>query len=216
MKYYKGACRSDVPYNGLDDYHYFSYWWVRQWDVGSTEGGSSGAPLFNKALRVIGTLSGGNAACGDSIGYDAENDRVEYNPAPNYDDYYTQFGMAWDYEEDKVNALKPWLDPEGRDPMTLAGFNPTSTEPILMEAGNRFQVFPNPAGDRFYIKSKELLKADSYYRLVNLSGMVVLRGQLHGDGAMEIQCNILPAGIYVLIVGDDSYREHHKLMLSAQ
>ncbi len=208
--------QSDVPYNGLDDYHYFSYWWVRQWDVGTTEGGSSGGPLFNKALRVIGTLSGGNAACGDSIGYDEETDRALYNLAPNYDDYYTQFGMAWDYEEAKGNALKPWLDPEGLDPMSLGGFNPTSTEPIQFEQGSRFQVFPNPASDRFYITSKEALSADAFYSLVNLSGALVLRGQLQGEGTVEIQCATLPAGIYLLTIGDDSYSEHHKLMMTAQ
>jgi len=210
------ATPADVPYNGLDDYHYFSYWWVRQWDVGSTEGGSSGGPLFNSALRVIGTLSGGNAACGDSIGYDAENNRVIYNPAPNYDDYFTRFGMAWDYEEEKGNALKSWLDPENLNPMTLGGFDPTSTEPVQLEQKSRFQVFPNPASDRFYISFGEVLMAESYYSLVNLSGALVLKGRLQGKGSMEIQCATLPAGIYLLTVGDDSYREHHKLMLTAQ
>jgi lysyl endopeptidase len=206
----------DVPYNGLEDYHYFSYWWVRNWEVGSTEGGSSGGPLFNQARRVIGTLSGGNAACGDSIDYDAENDRVIYNPAPNYDDYFTRFGMAWDYEEEKGNALKSWLDPENLDPMTLGGFDPTSTEPTQFEQGSRFQVFPNPASDRFYITSKEALSADASYSLVNLSGALVLRGQLQGEGTVEIQCASLPAGIYLLTICDDSYRERHKLMMIAQ
>ncbi|MCK4990598.1 MAG: hypothetical protein KAS29_08935, partial [Bacteroidales bacterium] len=144
----------DVPYSGLEDYHYFSYWWIRQWEVGSTEGGSSGGPLFDQGRRVIGTLSGGNAACGDSIGYNAETDRVIYNPAPNYDDYYTRFGMAWDHEEAKGNALKPWLDPVNSDVQVLGGYNPSSTEPIKIVIGKRFQVFPNPANDLFYITSK--------------------------------------------------------------
>ena len=61
------------PIRDLDDYYYFSFWWIRGWDIGSTEGGSSGAPLFNAGQRVIGLLSGGIARCGDSIGYDAGN-----------------------------------------------------------------------------------------------------------------------------------------------
>ncbi|MCK4879762.1 MAG: T9SS type A sorting domain-containing protein [Bacteroidales bacterium] len=206
----------DVPYSGLDDYHYYSYWWIRQWEVGSTEGGSSGCPLFNQARRVIGTLSGGNAACGDSIGYNAETDRVIYNLAPNYDDYFTQFGMAWDHEEGKGNALKPWLDPIGDNPETLSGYNPTSTESIKIVTGKHFQVFPNPAQDLFYITSKEPLQGQGYYTIVNLSGALLKRGQLDGEGRAEIQTTTLPPGLYIISVGVDGYQEHHKLLVSDQ
>jgi len=114
----------DVSASLTNYYHYFSYWWIKWWEVGSTQGGSSGGPLFNQNRRVIGTLSGGEAACGDSIDYDYENDRVIYNPAPNHDDFYTQFGLAWDYEEAKGNALKPWLDPTNSGAETLIGLPP--------------------------------------------------------------------------------------------
>ncbi|MBE9518654.1 MAG: T9SS type A sorting domain-containing protein [Bacteroidetes bacterium] len=206
----------DVPYSGLEDYHYFSYWWIRQWEVGSTEGGSSGGPLFDQGRRVIGTLSGGNAACGDSIGYDAETDRVIYNPAPNYDDYYTRFGMAWDHEEAKGNALKPWLDPVNSDVQILGGYNPSSTEPIKIVTGRRFQVFPNPANDLFYITSKESLQGSGYYNIINLSGAVLLRGELDGEGRAEIQSSVLAPGLYIIHVGVEDYHEHHKLLVSGQ
>ena len=206
----------DVPYSGLEDYHYFSYWWIRQWEVGSTEGGSSGGPLFDQGRRVIGTLSGGNAACGDSIGYNAETDRVIYNPAPNYDDYYTRFSMAWDHEEAKGNALKPWLDPINQDPQTLAGYNPTSTEPAKIVSGRLFHIFPNPANDLFYITSKESLQGSGYYNIINLSGAVLLRGELDGEGRAEIQSSILAPGLYIIHVGVEGYHEHHKLLVSGQ
>ena len=206
----------DVPYSGLEDYHYFSYWWIRQWEVGSTEGGSSGGPLFDQGRRVIGTLSGGNAACGDSIGYNAETDRIIYNPAPNYDDYYTRFGMAWDHEEAKGSALKPWLDPINLDPQTLAGYNPTSTEPAKIVSGKLFHIFPNPANDLFYITSKESLQGSGYYNIINLSGVVLLRGELDGEGRAEIQSSILAPGLYIIQVGVEGYHEHHKLLVSGQ
>lgn len=204
--------QSDVPYNGLDDYYYYSYWWIRNWEVGSTEGGSSGGPLFNQARRVIGTLSGGNAACGDSIGYDTENDRVIYNPAPNYDDYFTQFGMSWDHEEEKGNALKSWLDPEGENPITLSGYNPTSIEPLQSEQGMRFLVFPNPAQELFHIRSREEIQDDAGYTIVNLSGAILQKGRLEGETTVISTTTLLP-GIYLVIVGDASYQEHHKLMI---
>lgn len=38
---------------------------VRDWDIGTTEPGSSGSPLFDLNHRVIGQLHGGGAACGN-------------------------------------------------------------------------------------------------------------------------------------------------------
>jgi len=206
----------DVPYFDLQGYHYYAYWWIKQWDVGTTEGGSSGAPLFNQARRVIGMLSGGVAACGDSIGYDSDTDRVIYNPAPNYDDYYTRFGMAWDHEEAKGNALKPWLDPVNSGVETLGGYNPSSTEPVKIASGKLFQVFPNPATDLFYITSKEPLQGTGYYTIVNLSGAVLKRGQLDGEGHAEIHTSSLAPGLYIVNVQVDAYHEHHKLLVSGQ
>lgn len=206
----------DVPYSGLEDYHYFSYWWIRQWETGTTEGGSSGGPLFDQGRRVIGTLSGGNAACGDSIGYDSETDRVIYNPAPNYDDYFTRFGMAWDYEEAKGNALKPWLDPINSDEVAIGGYNPSSSESVKISTGKQFQVFPNPAQERFFITSKEPLNTPGYYSIINLSGAQLLLGKLDGEGRAEVQSNSLSPGIYLIRIGVDGYYEHHKILVTGQ
>jgi len=210
------AQQGDVPYSGLEDYHYYSYWWIRQWESGSTEGGSSGGPLFDQARRVIGTLSGGNAACGDSIGYDSETDRVIYNSAPNYDDYFTRFDMAWDYEEGKGNALKPWLDPINSGELSLDGYNPSSDESIKISTGKQFQVFPNPARERFFITSREPLKGQGYYSIINLSGAQISLGELDADGRAEVACSILSPGIYLVRIGAGSYFEHHKILVTAQ
>lgn len=40
--------------------------WVKDWDKGTTEPGSSGSPLFDSNHRVIGQLHGGGAACGNN------------------------------------------------------------------------------------------------------------------------------------------------------
>lgn len=39
---------------------------VIDWDSGTTEGGSSGSPLFDQNHRIIGQLHGGSAACGNN------------------------------------------------------------------------------------------------------------------------------------------------------
>jgi hypothetical protein len=206
----------DVPYLGLEEYHYYSFWWIRQWDVGSTEFGSSGGPLFNQARRVIGTLTGGVAACGDSIGYDSDNDRVIYSLAPNYDDYYTRFGMAWDHEEGKGNGLKTWLDPVNSGYWYMDGYNPSSTEPISISSGSRFNVFPNPATEMFYITSRETTGEPGYYTIANLSGAIIKRGRLDAGGQAEINASGMAPGLYLVKVGSEFYQEHHKLLLIGQ
>jgi len=206
----------DVPSSLTNYYHYFSYWWIKWWDVGSTEGGSSGSPLFNQDRRVIGMLSGGEAACGDSIDYDYENDRVIYNPAPNHDDYYTQFGLAWDYEEAKGNALKPYLDPVNTGYVTLNGYNPTSTEPLRVESGQHFQVFPNPAGELFHITPKNPVHQKGSYSIFNVSGALLLQGELDGEGRATIFTRVLAPGLYLITIEAGYNREQHKLMLTGR
>ncbi|MBU0764719.1 MAG: trypsin-like peptidase domain-containing protein, partial [Bacteroidetes bacterium] len=57
-----------------------NHWMVIDWDTSSTEGGSSGSPLFNKHHRIIGQLHGGNASCDNDL-----------------DDEFGKFGLSWDY-----------------------------------------------------------------------------------------------------------------------
>lgn len=71
-----------------------SHWKVTDWDEGTTEGGSSGSPLFDQNHRIVGQLHGGYAACG--------NDDA---------DYYGKLSMSWDRGTSETDRLKDWLDP---------------------------------------------------------------------------------------------------------
>ncbi len=84
-----------------------SHWHVLRYDVGATEGGSSGSPIFNPQHRLFGTLTGGQASCTDP-----END------------YYTKFCLDWDKYPDSANQVKCWLNPEGKDISFINGFDP--------------------------------------------------------------------------------------------
>lgn len=77
-----------------------THWWVKTWakgsnptetDYGTTEGGSSGSPLYNEDHQIIGQLHGGSASC-----------------SYNYDDYY---GAVWKSfsNSGESDSLKPWL-----------------------------------------------------------------------------------------------------------
>ncbi|MDH3786595.1 MAG: trypsin-like peptidase domain-containing protein, partial [Acidobacteriota bacterium] len=67
---------------------------VADWDTGTTEGGSSGSPLFNQNHQVIGQLHGGYAACGN-----------------NSADWYGKFSVSWNGGGTSSTRLSTWLDP---------------------------------------------------------------------------------------------------------
>lgn len=86
-----------------------THWWIKEWDVGTTEGGSSGSPLFNTNFKIIGDLTGGDAKC-----------------SYNFNDYFQKFHISWDRYPDPGDQLKVWLDPENEDPLVWNGLDPFS------------------------------------------------------------------------------------------
>ncbi|OFX59611.1 MAG: hypothetical protein A2046_05255, partial [Bacteroidetes bacterium GWA2_30_7] len=90
-------------------YDYNSHWLISQWDIGTTEGGSSGSPLFDANHRIIGSLTGGQAQCGNSI-----------------DDYFSRFDLAWNKYSSNSEQIKSWLDPNNSGFTSLNGFGPYS------------------------------------------------------------------------------------------
>ncbi len=70
-----------------------NHWRVEDWDLGTTESGSSGACLFNSAHRCIGQLHGGAAACGN-----------------NEPDWYGKLSASWNGGGTPSTRLLDWLD----------------------------------------------------------------------------------------------------------
>ena len=81
---------------------------VADWDFGTTEGGSSGSPLFSNAGLIVGQLQGGNAACGN-----------------NLSDWYGRLSRSWAGNGTDATRLSNWLDPEGSAGLTLSGYRLT-------------------------------------------------------------------------------------------
>ncbi len=79
---------------------------IGEWDLGSTEGGSSGAPLFNGDRRVVGQLRGGYAACGEPRA-----------------DWFGRLSAAWAGHGRPGGRLSDWLDPLDTGAMTLDGLD---------------------------------------------------------------------------------------------
>lgn len=80
-----------------------AFWKIKKWDSGITEGGSSGAPLFNSQLQIIGTLTGGSAQCNFP-----------------FNDYFQKLAAS----VQAFPSLKQWLDPAGVNVQTMTGLDP--------------------------------------------------------------------------------------------
>jgi hypothetical protein len=82
---------------------------VADWDLGTTEGGSSGSPLFDQNGRIIGQLHGGFADCGN-----------------NSSDWYGRFFISWVGGGTNATRLSNWLDPVNTGAMTVNGITQPS------------------------------------------------------------------------------------------
>ncbi len=79
---------------------------VNDWDIGTTEGGSSGSPVFDQDKRIIGQLHGGGAACGN-----------------NLSDEYGWILKSWTGGGSPSSRLSDWLDPDNTGVQFIDGRN---------------------------------------------------------------------------------------------
>ena len=82
--------------------------WQTVWNVGTTEGGSSGSPLFNSNGQIIGQLHGGSASCSNLLG----------------PDYYGRFSVSWTGGGTNSTRLSNWLDPSATGVTSVNGYAP--------------------------------------------------------------------------------------------
>lgn len=82
-------------------------WHAPQWDIGTTEQGSSGSAIWDQNHRVIGQLYGGQASCSNNV-----------------NDYYGRFDVLFPH-------ISEWLGECGD---TLNGFDPDAFIPVPLDA----------------------------------------------------------------------------------
>jgi lysyl endopeptidase len=84
---------------------------IGNWELGTTEVGSSGSPLFDTNQRIVGVLSGGGAGC-DGDGDVGDN---------NKPDWYGRAAPGFDNGDYQSSTLSDWLDPTNSGKQTLDG-----------------------------------------------------------------------------------------------
>jgi len=95
------------------------------WDnPGTTEGGSSGSPLYSPDGRVIGQLHGGLASCSTT--------------GADHSDYYGRVFTSWTGGGANSSRLSNWLDPAATGAEFIDGLDSTPTDPTLPVAGFTF------------------------------------------------------------------------------
>ncbi|MEN8155985.1 MAG: trypsin-like peptidase domain-containing protein [Bacteroidota bacterium] len=203
----------DIPPD-FKEFLYYSFWWIKEWDSGITEAGSSGAPLFNAENQVIGILSWGyTVSCGDSIGYDPGHERIIYGKAGIINDHFTKIGVAWDHNEEAALSLEPWLDPAGSGVSAIGGYHPGAVTPLPQTPGRKFRVYPNPAGASLYITGEPGQTGMVVYNLYGLSGALQRSGKGLMPGPVQIGTGAIDPGIYLLQIISGSRSEAHKVVI---
>jgi len=155
-----------------------NHWQVTDWNTGTTEGGSSGSPLFDQNHRIVGQLHGGGAACGN-----------------NNSDYYGKFSYSWDTNPATNRQLKFWLDPTNTGDITLDGFDPNgsnlNTDPALIEVSN---IKPLICGDS--ISPIVTIRNNGSANLISLN----INYEIDGGGVSTTNWtgNLVPYGIEII------------------
>ncbi len=150
------------------------------WELGVTEGGSSGSALFNPNGQIIGQLYGGAASCSGT------NDN-------NALDFYGRFALSWN-----ENNFQTWLDPAGTGQTTLDMLSQTlSVQDRELE--NSTVIYPNPSNGIFNISNTTGNKLT--YAIYNILGQNVSRGEVTlRDVQIDISSN--RNGMYFITVED--------------
>ncbi|KPK86591.1 MAG: hypothetical protein AMS27_04690 [Bacteroides sp. SM23_62_1] len=165
--------------NYYPDYVDFSHWRIIQWDLATTEMGSSGAPLFDQNKRVVGILTGGEARCVSSV-----------------DDYYTKIDYAWDYYTSPLKHLKTWLDPTNSGVIAIDGRDfINSAEDYQQE---QVQIYPNPGSGRYLINPGQPFQGTILINVFSLAGEIIFTDKILHPGLYELNLNNHTPGLYIV------------------
>lgn len=180
------VCREDVSPTIADNVNIggipdpVDTWRVDDWDLGVTEGGSSGSAIFDPQGRIVGQLAGGGAACSGT------ND----NGAP---DFYGRFSVSWDFGTTDATRLSNWLDPTNTGQTALNALS-QGNDPDPGEGGEpsgEIVLYPNPTEGMITISEEE---STFDYLVFDIFGQVVARGQITNERTIDLSS--IASGMY--------------------
>ncbi len=173
-----------------------TFWKVLEWDAGTTEKGSSGSPIFDQNHRIVGTLSGGEASCGNSV-----------------NDLYQMFSASYDKYSEDTFQLKKWLDPNDTGVEVLEGYNPYNVSVKGKEYKNGVIAFPNPANETLSIKIPKEYNAISFAIYNNIGQLMLVNEQVELQ-ITDIDILNWKAGFYILQIKTTNGIKASKFIIS--
>lgn len=115
-----------------------AHWHVSDWQIGYTNAGSSGSPLFNAHGEVIGALTGGNSTAS--------------NPK---NDYYYRLAATWNTKTEPEHQLSHWLNPQANGQQRCEGLDPYAAAPAFRLSNVAVSGHQEEAEAAYYEKSEE-------------------------------------------------------------
>ena len=173
---------------------------VPYWELGSTEGGSSGAPLFDAEGRIRGQLFGGRASCGN----DSE-------------DMFGWFHASWTGGGTPSTSLSEWLDPCGISVGTLPGLDAGDLDAALYGSqGCRSVCLGEETTFEFTLGKR--FPANSPLTITASSGLTLEAPDAVDGGSnftLSATPTALPAGSYAitLVAGTGDQRDSATVLL---
>ncbi len=178
--------------------HWRVFWSGTPNGHGTTEGGSSGSPLFDNQGMLIGTLTGGDSSC-DSLSL-------------NLPDYYGMFSYHWDQNgTDSSTILKCWLDPDNTGLMSLKGWSTSVQE---SEMDEWVAIFPNPVKEQLNVKMLAITGRPVSISVTDILGnrLVTTDRTATSEREMKVDVSGFTPGIYFLEITDGSRRTVRKII----
>lgn len=160
------------------------------WEIGTTESGSSGSPLFDQNGRLIGQLYAGQSAC----------DGLENNQ--DYD-IYGRFGISWQAGNSQETRLKDWLDPTNTGHTTVETLQNLLNVPDFQLIGD-LKIYPNPANTIITVMNNRYPHLS--YQFSNAVGQIIHSGSL-SNTMNTISVENLSEGVYFLYLVDEDSKD---------
>jgi hypothetical protein len=107
-----------------------THWRIDDWELGTTEGGSSGSPLFDNNHRIVGQLHGGYASCTSITS-----------------DWYGKFSYSWNGGGSSSSRLRDWLDPNNTGALHVDGSSADADNDGIANSSDNCPKAYNPGQD---------------------------------------------------------------------